>query len=586
MLYAAHSVDWTLVANEVEALQLEYTWIKEFDPRFNVRFRDDKSYPWLAITINEDIPRVMVVRGARKKGVKYFGPYSQAWAIRDTVDQLLRVFPMRSCSPAVFRRAELSSRPCLLGDIGKCAAPCVGRVSATEHRQIVDDFMAFLSGRSKDYLKRLTLQMHEASESQDYERAARLRDGIEALNRALERNTIVLSEDTDADIIALAEDPLEVAVQIFHVRAGRVRGQRGWIADKVDEADTATIVERAIIKLYDNESDIPKEVLVPAQPANQAAVTALLTVQRGGPIQIRTPQRGDRKRLMETVAMNAQDSLVRHKIKRAGDLTTRSLALEEIREALNLEEAPLRIECFDISNLQDTNAVASMVVFEDGLPAKKYYRKFAITQENQNDTAAIAEVISRRFAHLNQSKESLEDSHSVITEETPRAREPRRFAYRPQLIIVDGGLPQVNAAKAALEEIGITDIALVGLAKRLEEIWLPHQADPIILPRSSEGLYLMQRVRDEAHRFAISFHRAKRSKSMTQSVLDDIPGLGPIRRTALMKHFGSMKKLKTASVEEIASVKGISSQLARDIVSVVSEKSQVINTATGEVIEE
>lgn len=586
MLYAAHSVDWTLVANEVEALQLEYTWIKEFDPRFNVRFRDDKSYPWLAITINEDIPRVMVVRGARKKGVKYFGPYSQAWAIRDTVDQLLRVFPMRSCSPAVFRRAELSSRPCLLGDIGKCAAPCVGRVSASEHRQIVDDFMAFLSGRSKDYLKRLTLQMHEASESQDYERAARLRDGIEALNRALERNTIVLSEDTDADIIALAEDPLEVAVQIFHVRAGRVRGQRGWIADKVDEADTATIVERAIIKLYDNESDIPKEVLVPAQPANQAAVTALLTVQRGGPIQIRTPQRGDRKRLMETVAMNAQDSLVRHKIKRAGDLTTRSLALEEIREALNLEEAPLRIECFDISNLQDTNAVASMVVFEDGLPAKKYYRKFAITQENQNDTAAIAEVISRRFAHLNQSKESLEDSHSVITEETPRAREPRRFAYRPQLIIVDGGLPQVNAAKAALEEIGITDIALVGLAKRLEEIWLPHQADPIILPRSSEGLYLMQRVRDEAHRFAISFHRAKRSKSMTQSVLDDIPGLGPIRRKALMKHFGSMKKLKTASVEEIASVTGISSQLARDIVSVVSEKSQVINTATGEVIEE
>lgn len=586
MLYAAHSVDWTLVANEVEALQLEYTWIKEFDPRFNVRFRDDKSYPWLAITINEDIPRVMVVRGARKKGVKYFGPYSQAWAIRDTVDQLLRVFPMRSCSPAVFRRAELSSRPCLLGDIGKCAAPCVGRVSASEHRQIVDDFMAFLSGRSKDYLKRLTLQMHEASESQDYERAARLRDGIEALNRALERNTIVLSEDTDADIIALAEDPLEVAVQIFHVRAGRVRGQRGWIADKVDEADTATIVERAIIKLYDNESDIPKEVLVPAQPANQAAVTALLTVQRGGPIQIRTPQRGDRKRLMETVAMNAQDSLVRHKIKRAGDLTTRSLALEEIREALNLEEAPLRIECFDISNLQDTNAVASMVVFEDGLPAKKYYRKFAITQENQNDTAAIAEVISRRFAHLNQSKESLEDSHSVITEETPRAREPRRFAYRPQLIIVDGGLPQVNAAKAALEEIGITDIALVGLAKRLEEIWLPHQADPIILPRSSEGLYLMQRVRDEAHRFAISFHRAKRSKSMTQSVLDDIAGLGPIRRKALMKHFGSMKKLKTASVEEIASVKGISSQLARDIVSVVSEKSQVINTATGEVIEE
>lgn len=586
MLYAAHSVDWTLVANEVEALQLEYTWIKEFDPRFNVRFRDDKSYPWLAITINEDIPRVMVVRGARKKGVKYFGPYSQAWAIRDTVDQLLRVFPMRSCSPAVFRRAELSSRPCLLGDIGKCAAPCVGRVSASEHRQIVDDFMAFLSGRSKDYLKRLTLQMHEASESQDYERAARLRDGIEALNRALERNTIVLSEDTDADIIALAEDPLEVAVQIFHVRAGRVRGQRGWIADKVDEADTATIVERAIIKLYDNESDIPKEVLVPAQPANQAAVTALLTVQRGGPIQIRTPQRGDRKRLMETVAMNAQDSLVRHKIKRAGDLTTRSLALEEIREALNLEEAPLRIECFDISNLQDTNAVASMVVFEDGLPAKKYYRKFAITQENQNDTAAIAEVISRRFAHLNQSKESLEDSHSVITEENHRAREPRRFAYRPQLIIVDGGLPQVNAAKAALEEIGITDIALVGLAKRLEEIWLPHQADPIILPRSSEGLYLMQRVRDEAHRFAISFHRAKRSKSMTQSVLDDIAGLGPIRRKALMKHFGSMKKLKTASVEEIASVKGISSQLARDIVSVVSEKSQVINTATGEVIEE
>ncbi len=584
MVLAAHSVDWTVVANEMEALQLEWTWIKEFEPRFNVRFRDDKSYPWLAITVNEQIPRVFVVRGERKKGIKYFGPYPHAWAIRETVDQMLRVFPMRSCSNGVYRRAQLIGRPCLLGDIGKCSAPCVERVSPAEHSQIVGDFVRFLSGRSTPYLRRLQKEMKEASEKQEYELAARLRDDLQALTKALEKTAVVLSDDTDADIIAIEEDQLEVAVHIFKVRGGRIRGQRGWIADRVGEIDSAGLIEKAIVTLYDNEhgDEIPKLILVPTIPTNAAVIEEWLTDLRGGNVQIKVPKRGDRHDLLNTVAANAKEALLRHKIRRSGDLTIRSKALDEIKSALELPEAPLRIECFDISNLGETNAVASMVVFEDGLPAKKYYRKFAIHTPGQNDAAAIAEVITRRFSRP-ESPENSAETPEPIDQETGK---PKRFAYRPNLVVVDGGQPQVNAAQRALDDLGISDIALCGLAKRLEEVWLPGIAEPVILPRNSEALYLLQRVRDEAHRTAIGFHRKKRSRAMTRSKLDDIPGLGPARKQLLLDRFGSVKKIRAATVEDISELPGIGPTTAAQIVRVLAQETSSINTATGEVISE
>ncbi|MEO6470360.1 MAG: excinuclease ABC subunit UvrC, partial [Aeromicrobium sp.] len=502
MVTTAASVDWTVVNTEVEALQLEYTWIKEFDPRFNIRFRDDKSYPWLAVTVNEEFPRVMVMRGSRRKGVRYFGPYTHAWAIRETVDLLLRVFPMRSCSQGTFRRAQHIGRPCLLGDIGKCAAPCVGRVTPEEHLAIVDDFTTFIAGQTSTYTRRLEREMAEAAKNQEYERAAVLRDDIAALNKVLEQNAIVFGDGTDADVIALAEDPLEVAVQIFSVRDGRIRGQRGWVADKADEAGTAELVERAIVKLYEEEppDSIPREVLVPVVPSNRGTLTEWLIETRGTQVSLRVPQRGDKRALMQTVEQNAKQALARHKTKRSGDLTTRSKALEEIQDALGLETAPLRIECYDISNLQDTEIVASMVVFEDGLPRKSEYRRFTVRLEGQNDVGSMHEVITRRFERLQRAQDSNDAAGPGIDPETGK---PRRFAYAPSLVVVDGGPPQVAAAKQAMDELGITDIALCGLAKRLEEVWLPNDMDPVILPRTSEGLYLLQRIRDEAHRFAI-----------------------------------------------------------------------------------
>lgn len=584
MVMTAAKVDWTVVATEVEALQLEYTWIKQHDPRFNVMFRDDKSYPWLAVTVGEEVPRVLVMRGARKKGVRYFGPYSHAWAIRETVDQMLRVFPMRSCSKGVYRRAELIGRPCLLGDIGKCAAPCVGRVTFAEHREIVDDFVRFMSGRTGPYLRSLKEQMRQASDELDFERAARLRDDIAALEKALEKNAVVLTDDTDADVVALVQDPLEAAVHIFTVRGGRVRGQRGWIADKVDDADTAALVERALVKLYDaDDADIPKEILVPALPDDHGVLTRWLRERRDGSVRIRVPLRGDKKALLQTVEANAKESLQRHKVKRAGDLTTRSRALEEIRDALGLEDAPLRIECFDISNLQGSEIVASMVAFEDGLPKKSEYRRFTVRFEGQNDVAAMHEVITRRFQRLLDAR--AEQSEPGIDPETGR---PRKFAYAPSLVVVDGGPPQVAAAHRAMRELGVDDIALVGLAKRLEEVWVPDEVDPVILSRTSEGLYLLQRVRDEAHRFAIGHHRSRRSKAMTRSALDGIPGLGEVRRKALLRTFGSVKKLRAASVEDIAKVKGIGPKLARQIAEAltVDAAAPAVNVATGEILED
>ncbi len=586
MVTTASAVEWTVVDTEVEALQLEYTWIKEFDPRFNIKYRDDKSYPWLAVTVSEEFPRVMVMRGAQRKGVRYFGPYGHAWAIRDTVDTLLRVFPMRSCSAGVFRRAKAVGRPCLLGDIGKCAAPCVGRVSPEEHRAIVDDFLAFMGGQTAGFTKRIQKRMREASEAQEYELAAKLRDDLAALNRVLEKQTVVLGDGTDADVFGFEVDPLEVAVQIFSVRGGRIRGQRGWVADRADDTDVPELVQRALVTLYGESAPeaVPRQVLVPELPADADVVTELLSELRGGPVTIRVPHRGDKKRLMETVEQNALQSMARHKLKRAGDLTARSQALEEIQDALSLPTAPLRIECYDVSNLQGTEIVASMVVFEDGLPRKSEYRRFTVRHEGQSDVAAMHEVITRRLERLLKARADGADEKGL----DPETGKPKKFAYAPSLIVVDGGPPQVAAAQAAMRELGLTDIALCGLAKRLEEVWVPDDDDPVILPRTSEGLYLLQRVRDEAHRFAIAHHRQRRAKAMTGSVLDDVPGLGPTRRRALLKKFGSVKKLRAASVDEVAEVPGIGPATAESIVAALSgdTPAPAVDMATGEILED
>jgi len=610
MVTTAASVEWTVVNTEVEALQLEYSWIKEFDPRFNVKYRDDKSYPWLAVTLDEEFPRVMVGRGAKKRGTRYFGPYSHAWAIRETVDLLLRVFPMRSCSNGVFKRAQQVGRPCLLGYIDKCAAPCVGNVSAEQHRAIVDDFCDFMAGNTNAFVRRIEKEMYAASEALDFEKAARLRDDLGALTKALEKQAVVLGDGTDADVIALAEDPLEVAVQVFYVRGGRIRGQRGWVADRVEEGDLGVLVENFLLQLYAGEADaIPREVLVPALPTDTATLEQLLSELRGSKVAIRVPQRGDKKTLQETVARNAAQALALHKTKRASDLTTRNRALAEIQDALELDEAPLRIECYDVSNLQGTEVVASMVVFEDGLARKSDYRRFVIRGvEGQNDVASMHEVITRRFRRLldEQAPVLSAGPDVVLTGPTtpdadaeasgpmlidPETGRPRKFAYAPGLVVVDGGPPQVAAAVQALTELGITDIPVCGLAKRLEEVWLPDLEDPVIFPRTSEGLYLLQRIRDEAHRFAITHHRNRRSKSMVESLLDDVPGLGEVRRKTLLKHFGSLKKLRLATVEELAVVPGIGPRTAQSIKAAVAQRSETggnavtINTATGEIEE-
>jgi excinuclease ABC subunit C len=564
MVNTSASVEWTVVNTEVEALQLEYSWIKEFDPRFNVKYRDDKSYPWLAVTVGDEFPRVMVGRGAKRRGTRYFGPYSHAWAIRETVDILLRVFPMRSCSNGVFKRSSQIGRPCLLGYIDKCAAPCVGNISAEEHRQIVDDFCDFMGGQTKPFMRRIERAMYAASDAEDFEKAARLRDDLGAMNRALEKQAVVLGDGADVDVIALAEDPLEVAVQIFYVRGGRIRGQRGWVADRVEEGDSPELVEDFLLQLYAgaDPDSIPREILVPTPPPDAETFEQLLGDLRGSRVQIRVPQRGDKKTLQETVARNAREALALHKTKRASDLTTRNRALEELQDALELDDVPLRIECYDVSNLQGTEVVASMVVFEDGLARKSEYRRFVIKGvDGQNDVASMHEVITRRFRRLldEQARSELkpgdDDSGPMLVD--PETGRPRKFAYAPGLVVVDGGPPQVAAAQRALDELGIDDIPVCGLAKRLEEVWLPRREDPVILARSSEGLYLLQRVRDEAHRFAITHHRSRRSKSMVESLLDDVPGLGEVRRRTLLKHFGSLKKLREATVEEIAMVPGI-----------------------------
>ncbi|WP_432898767.1 excinuclease ABC subunit UvrC [Micromonospora matsumotoense] len=573
MVTTAESVDWVTVGTEVEALQLEYTWIKQYDPRFNVRYRDDKSYPYLAVTLDEEYPRLQVMRGAKRKGVRYFGPYSHAWAIRETLDLLLRVFPARTCSAGVFKRAGQVGRPCLLGYIGKCSAPCVGTVSADGHRAIVDNFCEFMAGRTDSMVRRLEREMIEASEQLEFERAARLRDDVAALRRAMEKQTVVLGDGTDADVVAFADDPLEAAVQVFHVRDGRVRGQRGWVVEKTEELTTGDLVHHFCTQVYggeQGEADVPRELLVPELPGDADALADWLSARRGSRVSLRVPQRGDKRTLLETVGRNAKDALARHKLKRAGDLTTRGKALDEISEALGMRTSPLRIECFDVSQIQGTDVVASMVVFEDGLPRKSEYRRF-IVRGATDDLSAMSEVLRRRFArYLDARAETGELGEETASDPDrpgidPTTGRPRKFAYPPQLVVVDGGAPQVAAAAQTLAELGIDDVALCGLAKRLEEVWLPDDEYPVILPRTSEGLYLLQRARDEAHRFAITFHRQRRSKRMTESALDTVPGLGEVRRKALLHHFGSLKRLSAATVEEITEVPGVGRRTAEAI---------------------
>ncbi|MGB3764649.1 MAG: excinuclease ABC subunit UvrC [Ornithinimicrobium sp.] len=600
MVTTGASVEWTVVRNEVEALQLEYSGIKEFDPRFNVKYRDDKSYPYLAVTMGEDFPRAQVLRGAKRPGTRYFGPYTHAWAIRETLDQLLRVFPVRTCSKGVFNRARQVGRPCLLGYIDKCSAPCVGKVDEQEHREIAEDFCDFMAGNTGRFVKRLEAKMRAASEELDFETAARLRDDVGALRRALERSAVVLPDATDADVFAMAEDELEVAVQVFHVRGGRVRGQRGWVSEKGAE-DSSDIVEHLLQQVYGGEAAeaVPREVLVPLLPTAGDDVGVWLSGLRGSTVDVRVPQRGDKRALMQTVARNADQALARHKVARSGDLTLRSQALQNLQEVLELEDAPLRIESFDISHVQGTNVVGSMVVFEDGLARKSEYRRFIVRSGTGDDTAAMHEVLTRRFKYLaGAPTPEQETSGGIATlpgdvgttnrEVEAAAAGPAKFAYPPNLVVVDGGLPQVNAAQAALTDVGVNDVMVIGLAKRLEEVWVPGQDYPIILPRTSEGLYLLQRVRDEAHRFANAFHRQRRSKAMTTSALDGITGLGPARQQQLLARFGSVKRVRAATVEDLQTVPGIGPALAEAIATALNGSDgqrPAVNVSTGEVVD-
>ncbi|MEW6878832.1 excinuclease ABC subunit UvrC [Trueperella pyogenes] len=585
MVFTAVRVEWVVVGSEIEALTLEYSWIKEFTPRFNVMYRDDKSYPYLAITMTEEYPRVMVTRNAHKRGDRYYGPYTKVWAVRDSLDQLLRVFPIRSCSAGTFRGAQRAGRPCLLGYIGKCSAPCVGRVSAEEHRDIAQQMVRFLDGTGEDLIREKKQDMLKAAAELDFERAGRLRDDIRALEVVAERNTVVLDSSVDADVFGLVFDELEASVQVFFVRGGRIRGQRGWIS-AIEDADGAGLVSQLLIQVYGEYSqartgrkakaratsvddvahtaatELPREIWVPTLPDDDALVTWLSDL-RGANVALKIPQRGAKAQLMETVNTNAAQALQRHKLARAGDITERSQALEELRDGLGLERAPLRIEGYDISHTQGTNQVGSMVVFEDGLAKKSDYRHYIIRGDGgagaRDDTAAMDEVLRRRLKRLAEDQEgSLSEGMSADTASKPR------FAYRPDLIVVDGGLPQVNAAQRVVEELG-ADVAVIGLAKRLEEIWIPGMDFPVILSRTSPALRLLQHLRDESHRFAITFHRKKRAAAMTRSALDDIAGLGPAKQAALLKHFKSVARIKTASIADLQAVAGIGPALATTI---------------------
>jgi excinuclease ABC subunit C len=560
MVTSSADLQWTIVKSEYEALQLEFQWIKEFSPPFNVRFKDDKSYPYLAISTAEAVPRAFITRNRDLSGLKYFGPYTNAWAIRETLDTLLKVYPIRSCSSGVFNRAKSSNRACLLADIGKCSAPCVERIDKDSHKKLANEFADFMGGGDTKHIESLRSRMQTASDEQHYERAAKLRDNIEALEAVLEKSTVVFNDQTDADLFAIADDELAAAVQMFIVRGGRIRGVRGWVVDKELERDLPELVEYVIQNVYSASkrgtgSEIPKEIIVPATPLDLGALQRWLTELRGAKVDIRVAQRGDKRALQETAMKNAQHALALYKSRRSTDFTARADALAGIQKALKLDDAPLRIECFDVSHLAGTDVVASMVVFEDGLAKKDQYRRFSIS-ETTDDTDSIYQVLMRRLKYLK-------------APETDAEADPTKFSYRPNLLIVDGGQPQVSAAIRALADSGISDLAVCGIAKRLEEIWLPGESFPVILPRATDELFLLQRIRDEAHRFAITFQRAKRSSAIG-STLSEIDGLGDKRVSALLKHFGSAKRLRLATVEEISEVAGIGKALAQQIARVLN----------------
>lgn len=578
MVTSAASVEWTVVGTEFEALQLEFTWIKEFEPPFNIQFRDDKSYPYLALTLGEKVPRVLITRNRKIPNARYFGPYTKTWAIRETLDLILPVFPMRSCSDGVYKKAAAAKRPCLLGDIGRCAAPCAGRVTPEEHRSIALDLAAFMGGKNDGHLKTLKQKMFDASENQDYEGAAKYRDNIQALETVASKSSVVLPEEVDADVFGLARDELSAAVQQFIVRGGRVRGVRSWTVDIALDVEDGELVDNMLRAAYESEDSPPREIIVPLLPDDEDAVRDWLTEirrermddARAARVKLRVASRGDLAALAATVEQNAKQALMLFKTRRSADYISRSKALAELEVALGLPASPLRIECFDVSHLSGTRIVASMVVFEDGLAKKSDYRKFAIP-EARDDTDAMHQVLTRRLAYLTGAEQDPEvplvsGAIDPVAEGDVVTAVPKKksFAYPPGLLIVDGGQPQVNAAQRALAEAGLGHIPLVGLAKRLEEVWVSGESYPIILPRNSEGLFLLQQVRDEAHRFAISFQRTSRKRDIN-TVLSDIPGLGPARIKNLLTHFGSVSVLKKATVDEMSLLPGINEALATTI---------------------
>jgi excinuclease ABC subunit C len=556
MVESAASVEWIVASTEVDALMLEYNLIQQHKPRFNIRYRDDKSYPYLALTVGEAWPRAQVLRGTKRKGVRYFGPYGHAWAIRDTLDALTRVFPVRTCSNAFFDQRARAKRPCLYYDIGRCAGPCVPEVTGTtpeSYRASVDAMAEFLGGNARPVLRGLEGEMRVASERQEFEQAGKLRDQLFAARRALESQEMVLSPPQDIDVIALAEDDLEAAFQVFFVRRGRVLGRRGWVVDRVEDLDRQGLVASFLEQLYMEHGDIPPRVLVPTMPSEVELLEAWLTDRRGGPVRIAVPARGAKRRLLEVVARNAADAFQRHKLRRASDFGARSRALAKLADQLGLEQAPLRIECYDISNLGPTDKVGSMVVFEDGLPKRQDYRKFKIAGvAGQDDFASMREMLRRRFTRL------LEE------QERPPEERRRRFSYPPALIVVDGGRGQLTQASEVLAELGLS-IPHIGLAKRLEEVYFPDRPDPLVIPRGSEALFVLQHIRDEAHRTAVAYHRTLREKRALHSPLDDIPGVGPSRKKALLKRFGSLTKLRVATAEELAQTPGVGPGLASTI---------------------
>jgi len=581
MVHEAVRVDWTIVSTELEALALEFSWIKQYQPKYNVQFKDDKSYPYLAISLNDEYPMIFITRKDKRPGLKYFGPYTNAWALRNTFEVLLKVFPVRSCTSSNFSRAQRSKRQCLLGDIGKCAAPCVGWISKEDHQSLAQKLNDFMESGMENLLPALHEEMQLASNNEEFERAARLRDQIESFEKAQRSTQGNFSDDLDGDFIALYQDGFHSAGSIFSMQQGSIKGSRSWIVDQEMALEGQDVFTSLLYSIYGNGSiSIPRNIYLNLKPENISDLEQWLSGISGSKVEIKVPQRGDKVELLDTVKRNAQYSLIQYVSKRATDAAVSGKALTEIEEMLGLNRTPLRIECFDISNISGTSVVASMVVFEDGMPKKSEYRRFIIdTSEGWDDTRAMHQVITRRL------KRMLDDRNVDLAEVSETGGRISKFAYPPALIVVDGGKPQVSAAQRALGELGITDIALCGLAKRLEEVWLPNSADPLIFPRNSEGLYLLQRIRDEAHRFAITFHRSRRSKVMLESLLDEIPGLGNARRTALLERFGSVTAIRKAAVSELATTPGIGEKLAETIAQSLAQigKGEVVNMTTGEI---